>query len=67
MCVYTMWRSEDNLWDSFLSFYRMGLRDTTWVSRHGSKCFYLLNYCFGPQNVGLMYSVVRKHDSKLIT
>lgn len=44
----------------------MGLRDRT-ISRHGSKCFYLLNYCFGPQNVGLKYSVVRKNDSKLVT
>lgn len=32
-----MWRSEDNLWASFLSFYHVGAGDQTQATRLGDK------------------------------
>lgn len=42
-----MWRSEDNLWELFLSSYHVGPRVQTQVIVHSGKHLYLLNHLKG--------------------
>lgn len=43
VCAY-VWKSGDNLWKSFFSFYHVGPGNQTQASGQGSECLYTLSH-----------------------